>query len=136
MLERFAATGKYTTLAGDALKASMAKVEGTSVVATVNEDGTPNAAIFVPMMADDTHLVMTLAANRTRENIERTGQCVVVYDAANPQAESKAGRHKGVRMRCELVAAESDEYKRVAEAWPRMTPYTLVLRVVGFMAIG
>lgn len=136
MLERFAATGKYTTLAGDALKASMAKVEGTSVVATVNEDGTPNAAIFVPMMADDTHLVMTLAANRTRENIERAGQCVVVYDAANPQAESKAERHKGVRMRCELVAAESDEYKQVAEAWPRMTPYTLVLRVVGFMAIG
>lgn len=136
MLEKYAATGKFTTLVGDTLKASMGKVEGTSVVATVNEDGTPNAAIFVPMMADDTHLVMTLAANRTRENIERTGQCVVVYDVANPQAENKASRHKGIRMRCELVAAESDEYKQVAEVWPRMTPYTLVLRVTEFMVIG
>ena len=136
MLEKFAATGKFTTLVGKTLQESMGKVEGTSVIATVNEDGTPNAAIFVPMMADDTHLVMTLAANRSRENIERTGQCVVVYDVANPQAEDKAGRHKGVRMRCELVAAGTEEYEQIAEAWPRMTPYTLVLRVTEFMAIG
>ena len=136
MLEKFAATGKYTTLVGETLRASMGKVEGTSVVATVNEDGTPNAGIFVPMMVDDTHMVMTLAANRTRENIERTGHCVVVYDVANPAAEDKASRHKGVRMRCELVAPETEEYERVAQAWQRMTPYTLVLRVTEFMAIG
>lgn len=136
MFEKFAATGKFTTLAGEALRESMGKVEGTSVVATVNEDGTPNAAIFVAMMADEDHLVMTLAANRTRENIERTGSCVVVYDVANPQAADKAARHKGARLRCELVAAGTEEHERVAAAWPHMTPYTLVLRVTDLMAIG
>lgn len=136
MQEKSAATGKFTTLAGDALKDSMGKVEGLSVVATVNEDGTPNAAVFVPMMADGEHVVMTLASNRTRENIERTKQCAIVYDAVDPSASEKAERHKGVRMRCELVASDTEEFGRVAREWPRMSPYTLVLRVVEFMPIG
>lgn len=136
MQEKSAATGKFTTLEGDVLKASMGKVEGLSVVATVNEDGTPNAAVFVPMMVDDEHVVMTLAANRTRENIERTGQCVIVYDVVDSSAAEKAERHKGARMRCELVASDSEEFDRVAAAWPRMSPYTLVLRVLEFMPIG
>ncbi len=136
MAEKSAATGKFTTLEGEALKASMAKVEGVSVVSTVNEDGTPNAAVFVPMMADADHVVMTLAANRTRENIERTGQCVVVYEVMDASAAEKSERYKGSRMRCELVEAGSSEYDKVAEVWPRMNPYTLVMRVVEFMPIG
>lgn len=136
MQEKSAATGKFTTLEGEALRASMAQVEGLSVVATVNEDGTPNAGVFVPMMVDAEHIVMTLAANRTRENVERTGQCVIVYDVVDPSAAEKADRHKGSRMRCELLSAGSDEYERVAAAWPRMNPYTLVFRVAEFMPIG
>ncbi len=131
-----ASTGKFTTLDPEALAASMNAVEGVAVVATVNEDGTPNAGIFVPMMVDADHMVLVLAPNRTRTNIERTGRCVVVYDVPNPNAPEKSGRHTGARLELELLDKDSDEYRRVAEKWPRMNPYTLLLRVVKRMAIG
>lgn len=132
----YAATGKFTTLTGDELIQSMRRVEGTSVVATVNEDHTPNAAIFVPMLADEQHLVMTIANNRTRENIERTKTCMVVYDVSNPQAEQKSERHRGARMHCTLLDANTEEYQRIAQMWPHFSPYTLVLRVEDICPIG
>lgn len=125
----YAATEKYTTLGPDALAASLRAVEGVSVVATVNEDGTPNAAIFVPMMPDASHVVMTLARNRTRENLERTGHAVLVYDVASPHAAEKAERHCGVRMRLSLVSPDESEHAEVAALWPHMTPFTMILGV-------
>lgn len=114
----------------------MRKVEGVSVVATVNEDGTPNAGIFVPMMVDENHAVMTLAPNRTKENIERTGSCVLVYDVADPAAPEKADRHKGARLTLELVRPEEAEHAEVATAWGHMTPFTLVFRIADVRQIG
>lgn len=136
MQEKNASTGKFTTLHGEGLRASMNAVEGLSVVATVNADGSPNAAVFVPMMPDENHAVLVLAANRTRENIERTGECVIVYDAMDASAPEKAGRHKGARLRLALLREGDAEYGEVAESWPRMNPYTLVFRIVEHMPIG
>lgn len=132
----YAATGKYTTLSRGDLMASMRAVEGVSVVATVNEDGSPNAAIFVPMMPDADHVVMTLAKNHTRENIERTGQCELVYDVTSPAAPEKSERHRGARLRLQLVPAGDPEHDEVASAWPHMTPFTLVLRITDVDEIG
>ena len=55
-------------------------MEGIFVLATTNEDGSPDAAIFVPRLLDETHLIMFLAPNRTRQNLERTGQAWGVYE--------------------------------------------------------
>lgn len=132
----YAATGKFTTLSRENLVASMRSVEGVSVVATVNEDGSPNAAIFVPMMPDADHVVMTLAKNRTRENIERTGTCALVYDVADPTAEEKAERHRGARLHLELVRPDDPEHAEVAASWPHMTPFTLVFRIADYDEIG
>lgn len=136
MTEKSAATNKYTTLDAEALAASMRKVEGVSVVATVNEDGTPNAGVFVPMIVDSSHVVMTLAPNRTKENIERTGACAVVYDVADAAAAEKADRHKGARLTLELVRPEDPDHASVAAAWPHMTPYTLIFRIKCIRPIG
>lgn len=132
----YAATGKFTTLEGEELMASMRSVEGVSVVATVNEDGSPNAAVFVPMMPDEDHVVMTLAKNHTRENVERTGRCALVYDVVDPTAEEKSGRHRGARLHLELVPQDSPEHAEVAERWPHMTPFTLVFRITQLDEIG
>ena len=136
MSQRYAATDKFTTLEGKDLADSMAAVAGAAVVATVNEDGTPNAAVFVPMMADDDHVVMTLAPNRTRENIERTGTCVLVYEEVNAQAASKAERYRGARLRLELLREGDPRRDDALSAWPRVTPYTMAFLVVERMPIG
>ena len=71
--EKDTATRKFTDMDAAALRASMGRFEGVCVVATVNPDGTPDAAIFAPAMPDDEHVILMLADNHTRANIERTG---------------------------------------------------------------
>lgn len=133
-----AATGKYTDMGPGELAASMSRFEGVCVLATVNEDGTPNAGIFMPFMVGEGHVVFVLAANRTRENVERTGCAWAVYDVANPTAKEKKDKHAGARLRLTLVR-ESDapeEYRRIADAYPRMNPYVLIFRIEEIVAIG
>ncbi|WP_303249147.1 pyridoxamine 5'-phosphate oxidase family protein [uncultured Slackia sp.] len=136
MSQHYAATDKFTTLEGKCLADSMAAVAGAAVVATVNEDGTPNAAVFVPMMADDDHVVMTLAPNRTRENIERTGECVLVYEEVDARGASKAERYRGARLRLELLREGDPRRDEALSGWPRVTPYTMAFLVVERMPIG
>ena len=55
--EKDTATRKFTDMDAAALRASMGRFEGVCVVATVNPDGTPDAAIFAPAMPDDEHVI-------------------------------------------------------------------------------
>lgn len=61
--EKDTATRKFTDMDATALRASMGRFEGVCVVATVNPDGTPDAAIFAPAMPDDEHVILMLADN-------------------------------------------------------------------------
>ena len=130
--EKDTATRKFTDMDAAALRASMGRFEGVCVVATVNPDGTPDAAIFAPAMPDDEHVILMLADNHTRANIERTGVARLVYDVANPTAEDKAARHAGARLDLALVRPEgetAEEHRRVAEGFPRMNPAVMILRI-------
>ena len=132
----YATTGKFTTFTPALLKGSMAKVEGICTVATVNEDGTPNAGIFVPMMTDEDHVTMVLAPNRTRSNIERTKTCVITYTVLNPESASKAERYKGARLRLQLITQQDTEYADAAANCPNLNPYTLIFKINEYMEIG
>lgn len=132
-------TGKFTDLAAAELQASMAKFEGVCVVATVNPDGTPDAAIFVPAMPDLEHVVLILADNHTRANIERTGVAHLVYDVPRPEAPEKAERHAGARLDLSLVrpdGATADEHARVAASYPHMNPAVMIMRIEKLLPVG
>lgn len=132
-------TRKFTDLDAAALKASMARFEGVAVVATVNPDGTPDAAIFAPVMPDEEHVILILADNCTRANIERTGVAHLVYDVPNPAAEDKAARHVGARLDLALVrneGADAAEWQRVADSFPRMNPAVMILRIERILPVG
>lgn len=134
-----ASTNKFTNMDAQALAASMARFEGECALATVNDDGTPNAALFMPVMVDDAHVVFVLAQNRTRENVERTGQAWAVYVVANLGAEEKSARHAGARLRLSLVRDEgptAEEYQAAAAKFPRMNPYVLIFRVEEILPVG
>lgn len=132
-------TRKFTDMDAAALKASMARFAGVAVVATVNPDGTPDAAIFVPVMPDEEHVILILADNHTRANIERTGIAHLVYDVPNPAAEDKAARHAGARLDLALVhneGADAAEWQRVADSFPRMNPAVMILRIERILPVG
>lgn len=132
-------TNRFTDMDAAQLKGSMARFEGVGVVATTNPDGTPDAAIFVPTMPDEQHVMMMLAQNHTRANIERTGVAHLVYDVARPDAAEKAERHAGARLDLSLVRPEgdsADEYHQVAEKIERMNPAVIILRIDRILPVG
>ena len=132
-------THNFTDMDAPALKASMDRFEGVCVVATVNDDGTPNASIFVPVMPDESHIILILAGNRTRENIERMGIARLVYDVADPKAEDKEARAAGARLDLELVkneGSEAEEYQAVADSFPHMNPAVLIMRIKTILPVG
>lgn len=132
-------TRKFTDMDAAALKESMARFAGVAVVATVNPDGTPDAAIFAPVMPDEEHVILILADNHTRANIESTGIAHLVYDVPNPAAEDKAARHAGARLDLALVrneGADATEWQRVADSFPRMNPAVMILRIERILPVG
>ncbi|MDM8288711.1 pyridoxamine 5'-phosphate oxidase family protein [Slackia piriformis] len=139
MAQTDTSTRKFTDMSVAQLRASMAQFEGLCVVATVNPDGTPDAAVFAPVMPDDEHVILMLADNHTRANLERTGKARLVYDAANPRAEEKAARHAGARLDVSLVRQDgetAEEYEHVARNFPRMNPAVVILRIERILPIG
>ena len=101
--------GEYG-LSGDELMEAVNTPSGSYVVATVNEDGTAQAGFFVYSMlkeGDTYYLMLGLAENQTRENLERTGEGVALY-AANPDKDAQAQYAvSGARMGLELVTDEA-----------------------------
>ncbi len=96
-------------LSGDALMEAVNTPAGSYVIATVNEDGTPQLGFFVYSMmkeGDTYYLALGLAENQTRENLERTGEAMAIY-AANPGKDADAQYAvSGARMSLKLVTDE------------------------------
>ena len=96
-------------LSGDALMEAINTPAGSYVIATVNEDGTPQLGFFVYSMMkerDTYYLALGLAENQTRENLERTGEAMAIY-AANPGKDADAQYAvSGARMSLKLVTDE------------------------------
>ncbi len=129
----------FTTLDVAGLREAIAKREGLCVLATVNDDGTPNAAIFVPSMPDDEHVVFVLAPNLTKANIERTGTAWMVYDVVQPRNEEGRQPHAGARCALTLVRAEeaAEEHAAVLVTLPeRMRSFAVVMRIGEIRSIG
>ena len=134
-----ATTNRFTNLNTKQLGESLAKMEGIFVLATTNEDNTPDAAIFVPRMLDEQHLVFFLAQNRSRKNLERTKQAWGVYEVSHPEAKEKQDRYAGARLKLSLVLPEGETAKEFEEAtkdFAQMNPAAIVVRIEQLIALG
>lgn len=86
-------------LTGDDLMNAINTFSGTYLVASSNEDGTPNVAYFVFSMVkheDKYYLQLGLAANQSKANLEARPYGMAVY-AANP-AEGAPLTTSGARI--------------------------------------
>lgn len=114
-------------------------MEGIFVLATTNEDNTPDAAVFVPRMLDEQHLVFFLAQNRSRKNLERTKQAWGVYEVSHPEAKEKQDRYAGARLKLSLVLPEGEtakEFKEATKDFTQMNPAAIVVRIEQLIALG
>lgn len=133
-----ATTNHFTNLSASELADALKTMDGTFVLATTNEDGTPNAAIFVPRMSDEEHLYMFLANNRSLANLKRTGRAWSIYERINHNATENKEHFAGARMALSLVDPTRDaaEFKAATANLAKIPPAIVVLRIDRLIALG
>lgn len=130
-----ATTGLYTNLDQAALLEAIGQFKGLCNVSTVNADGTPNIAIFVPGVADDSHIFFNWADNATKANVLREKTAIMSYDIADPTAEEKAGRHSGAVVKLELEE-DADVLAQLQESNESVSEASVVLKIVEVLPVG
>ena len=130
-----ATTGLYTNLDQAALLEAIGQFKGLCNVSTVNADGTPNIAIFVPGVADDSHIFFNWADNATKANVLREKTAIMSYDITDPTAEEKAGRHSGAVVKLELEE-DADVLAQLQEANESVSEASVVLKIVEVLPVG
>ena len=130
-----ATTGLYTNLDQAALLEAIGQFKGLCNVSTVNADGTPNIAIFVPGVADDSHIFFNWADNATKANVLREKTAIMSYDIADPTAEEKAGRHSGAVVKLELEE-DAEVLAQLQGANESVSEASVVLKIVEVLAVG
>lgn len=130
-----ATTGLYTNLDQAALLEAIGQFKGLCNVSTVNADGTPNIAIFVPGVADDSHIFFNWADNATKANVLREKTAIMSYDIADPTAEEKAGRHSGAVVKLELEE-DAEVLAQLQEANESVSEASVVLKIVEVLPAG
>ena len=130
-----ATTGLYTNLDQAALLEAIGQFKGLCNVSTVNADGTPNIAIFVPAVADDSHIFFNWADNATKANVLREKTAIMSYDIADPTAEEKAGRHSGAVVKLELEE-DAEVLAQLQEANDSVSEASVVLKIVEVLPVG
>lgn len=130
-----ATTGLYTNLDQAALLEAIGQFKGLCNVSTVNADGTPNIAIFVPGVADDSHIFFNWADNATKANVLREKTAIMSYDIADPTAAEKAGRHSGAVVKLELED-DAEVLAQLQEANESVSEASVVLKIVEVLPVG
>ena len=109
--------------------------EGSCSVATVNADGSPNLANFVPYPAGEEYLAFTFSSNVTKENLLRTGEAMVSYYIYDADAEDKYERNQGARFKVEPVTDEA-VIAQLHEETPEIPQGATFVHIVEVLPLG
>lgn len=101
-------------------------------VATVNEDGTPNASIVIPGAYDDNTLVFGLAENQTGINFKEREFAVVTAYIYDGEAEDRLERNQGARIIIRYNEELND--RLIEENQPREG--TIYMEIVDVLPLG
>lgn len=123
------------SLTGEELMTAIRNAEGSCSVATVNTDGSPNLANFVPYPAGEEYLAFTFSSNVTKENLLRTGEAMVSYYIYDAEAEDKYERNQGARFKVEPVTDEA-VIAQLHEETPEIPAGATFVHIVEVLPLG
>ncbi len=124
-----------SSLTGEDLRQAIRDALGCCSVATVNSDGTPNLANFVPYPAGEEHLAFTFSDNVTKANLARGGEGMVSYYIYDKDAETKEERNQGARFRVELETDQAVIDQLLAED-PTIPAAATFVRILEVLPLG
>jgi len=138
-----ASTGIYygkTSLAGEDLWKALESYECAISVATVNADGTPNAAVVIPGVTNDrAYLYFGLAPNQTGINMkERKFAVLTAYNYTSPsKSADKKMLSFGARIILEYVSDPATIAKLIEQNKDKKaSPSTIFMKIVKVLPIG
>ena len=138
-----ASTGIYygkTSIAGEDLWKALETYECAISVATVNADGTPNAAVAIPgVTADRAYLYFGLAPNQTGVNIKERKFAVVTAYSYTPPSKSadKKMLSIGARIIVEYVSDPATIARLIEENKDKKaSASTIFMKIVKVLPIG
>lgn len=130
------ATNLYTDLDLPELEEAVNAYRCECMVATVNEDGTPNLAVFTGGgMLDGKYVVFNWYDNQTYANVRRSKLAMIGYDVVNLDADTKEGRHQGAIVKVELVEDEKVREELAAD-YAFVLPETAIFKIVEVLPVG
>jgi hypothetical protein len=130
------ATNAYTNLDKEQLIAVANALTAECTVATTNEDGTPNIAVFGGgSIMKGEYIVFNWTDNQSKANLMERKLGMVAFDVVNLSAETKQERHKGAKVRIEYVDDKTIREELKAES-ERVIDATLIVRIVEILPIG
>ena len=96
-------TNKFKNMDQATLMTQLPTMTGLVAVATTNEDGSPNLAVFIPSATGEKYVYFGFAPNATQANLLRDKQAVLLYDEYDLSIENPSDRHYGCRAKVKLV---------------------------------
>jgi hypothetical protein len=124
-----------SSLTGEDLRQAIRDAQGCCSVATVNSDGTPNLANFVPYPAGEDHLAFTFSDNVTKANLARGEEGMVSYYIYDKDAETKEARNQGARFRVELETDQAVIDQLLADD-PTIPAAATFVRILEVLPLG
>lgn len=86
--------------------------ECTFVFSTTNEDGSPNAAIFIPRITEDQkYIYCHMAPNNTLANLKERPECHITCVVFRKEEENKFDRTRGLRIKTRFVGEQNEAVK-------------------------
>ncbi len=127
-------TKKYTSLPKEELIPLINSFQAECVVATTNEDATPNVAVFAGGVVIDDYLCFTWTDNQSKANIKRSNLAMIVFDQVNMASETKEGRHKGGKVRVEYVP-DKEVLDQIRAKNDKISEAALVVKIVEVLPV-
>lgn len=123
-----------SSLKEDALLEAIKNRDCAISVSTVNPDGTPNAAVVIPEVANEETLMFGLADNQTKVNLMNDKNAVITAYIYSPDAEAKTDRNIGARIKVEYIDDEALIEELMASTEAREG--TIFVRIIEILPLG
>ena len=129
------ATEKFKSMDEQKVMAAIPTMKGIVAIATVNEDGSPNLAVFIPSAVGEDFIYFGFAPNATLANLKRTKEAVILYDEYDISVDNPADRHDGARLKVELVEDEK-VLDGLKDEMGDAASYATVVKIVEVLPMG
>lgn len=125
---------EQSSLKGEELFNALRERRCAIVVSTANSDGTPNAGVVIPGVADENTLMFGMAENQTKINLIERKYAVITAYIYSPDAKEKLKRNVGAKIIVSYISDPAEIKKLLKKTGSREG--TIFVKVEKVLPLG